>query len=60
MMTLLLEKLIKLKDNHCIENRSIHSNDDAKFKKNKKNNTRRTQSLETMETEITSTKPLKP
>ena len=55
----MLEKLIKLKDNHHNKNRNIHSNDDAKITQSEENNTKTTQSIETTETEITSTEPLK-
>ena len=50
-ITLLLENVVKLQDNHNNENRSIHSNNDVKITQSAKNNTRTTQSIETMETE---------
>ena len=59
MITLLLENIVKLKDNHNYgKNRSIHSNNDVKIIQSEKNNTRTTQSIEAVETEITSTEPL--
>ena len=57
-ITLLLENLVKLKDNHHDENRSIHSNADVKIAQSEKN-TRTTQLIETMETEITLTETLR-
>ena len=54
-ITLLLQNLVKLKDNHHNENRSVHSNDDVKVTHSEKNNTTATQLIETMETEMTST-----
>ena len=57
-ITLLLENVVKLKDNHNNENRSIHSNNDVKINQSEENNTKLTQSIETVEREITSTEPL--
>ena len=57
-ITLLLENVVKLKDNNN-ENRSIHSNDDVKITQPKENNNKSTQSIETVEREITLTEPLK-
>ena len=56
-ITLLLENVVKLKDNNN-ENRSIHSNNDVKITQSEENNTKSTQSIETVEREITSTEPL--
>ena len=49
-ITLLLENVVKLKDNNN-ENRSIHSNDDVKITQSKENNNKSTQSIETVERE---------
>ena len=57
-ITLLLEKVIKLKDNNNNENRSINSNNDVKITQQEKNNTKSTESIETVERETTSTEPL--
>ena len=57
-ITLLLEKVVKLKDNHNNENRSINSNNDVKITQQEKNNTKSTESIETVERETTSTEPL--
>ena len=57
-ITLLLENVVKLKDNHNNENRSIHSNNDVKITQSEKSNTKSTQSIETVEREIKSTEPL--
>ena len=45
-ITLLLENVVKLKDNHNNENRSIHSNNDVKINQSEENNTKLTQSIE--------------
>ena len=50
-ITILLENVVKLKDNHNNENRSIDSNNDVKITESEKNNVRTTQSIEVMETE---------
>ena len=57
-ITLLLENVVKLKDNHKNQNRSIHSNNDVKITQPEENNTKSTQSIETVEREITSTELL--
>ena len=57
-ITLLLEKVIKLKDNNNNENRSINSNNDVKITQQEKNNTKSTESIKTVERETTSTEPL--
>ena len=57
-ITLLLENVVKLKDNHNNENSSIHSNNDVKITQQEQNNTKSTESIETVEREITSTEPL--
>ena len=57
-ITLLLEKVIKLKDNNNNENRSINSNNDVKITQQEKNNTKSTELIETVERETTSTEPL--
>ena len=49
-----MENLVKRKDNHHNENRSIRSNDDVKITQSEKNNNRITHSIETMETKIKS------
>ena len=50
-ITILLENVVKLKDNRNNENRSIDSNNDVKITESEKNNVRTTQSIEVMETE---------
>ena len=50
-ITLLLENVVKLKDNHKNENKSIHSNNDVKITQSEENNTKSTQSIETVERE---------
>ena len=50
-ITLLLENVVKLKDNHNNENRIIDSNNDVKITESEKNNVWTTQSIEVMETE---------
>ena len=57
-ITILLENVVKLKDNHNNKNRSIHSNDDFKITQSEKNDTKSTQSIEIVEREIKSTAPL--
>ena len=57
-ITLLLENVVKLKDNNN-ENTSIHSNNDVKTTQSDENYNESTQSIETVEREITLTEPLK-
>ena len=56
-ITLLLENVVKLKDNNN-ENRSIHSNNDVKITQSEENNNKSTQPIEIVEREITLTEPL--
>ena len=51
-ITLLLENVVKFKDNHNNENRSIHSNNNVKITQSEKNNTRTTRPIETEPLEI--------
>ena len=57
-ITLLLENVVKLKDNNN-ESRSIHSNNDVETTQSDENYNKSTQSIETVEREITLTEPLK-
>ena len=57
-ITLLLENVVKLKDNNN-ESRSIHSNNDVETTQSDENYNKSTQSIETVERKITLTEPLK-
>ena len=46
----LLENVVKIKDNHNNENRSILSKNDIKLTQPEKNNSRKTESIEILET----------
>ena len=56
-VTLLLENIVKLKDNNN-ENSSINSNNDVKITHSEENYNKSTQSIETVEREITLKEPL--
>ena len=55
MITLLLESVVKIKDNQNNENRSIHSNNDAENTQSEENNTKSTQSIKAIKRQITRT-----
>ena len=55
MITLLLESVVKIKDNQNNKNRSIHSNNDAENTQSEENNTKSTQSIEAIKRQITRT-----
>ena len=56
-ISLLLGNVVKLKDNNN-ENRSIHSNNDAKINQSEESKNKSTQPIKTVEREITLTEPL--